>query len=87
MYSMRMHQRLPFLMRQSPNMAVFWSKIEFFRLRKTVEDPPPIVRVLDAKNEVLEAYTKTQFAARICTKMCQLSFKEMANNARFFVEK
>ena len=38
-------------------MAVFWSKIEFFGFRKTVEDPPSLfLRVLDAKEQVLEAY-------------------------------
>ena len=29
-YSMRMHQNLPFFMKKGPKMVVFWPKIEFF---------------------------------------------------------
>ena len=53
--SMRMHQNLPFFMKKRPKMAFFWSKIEFFGFRQEVEDPPPLLRVLDAKQQVIEA--------------------------------
>ena len=51
--SMCMHQNLPFFMKKRPKMAMFWSKIEFFSLRQAVEDPPPNLRVLDAKKHVV----------------------------------
>ena len=37
-----MHQNLPFFMKNRPKMAVFWSKIEIFGFRQSVEDPPPL---------------------------------------------
>ena len=42
LYSIGMHQNVPFFLKKRGKMAVFWSKIEFFGLRKTVEDPPPL---------------------------------------------
>ena len=54
-YSIRTYPKLPFFMKKRPKMAVWWSKIEFFGLGQAVEDPPPILRVLDAGNQVVEA--------------------------------
>ena len=52
-----MHQNLPFFMKNWPKMAVFWSKINFFLAPdKQLKTPLPILRVLDAKKQVVEAY-------------------------------
>ena len=53
-YSICMQPNLLFFMEKLPKMAVFWSKIEIFGLRKAVpEPPPPILRVLDAKKHAV----------------------------------
>ena len=53
-YSIRMHQNLPFFMKKRPTMAVFLSNIDFLALYKQLKDPPPpILRVLDAKKQVV----------------------------------
>ena len=53
-YSICMHQNLLFFMGKLPKMAVSWSKIEYFGLRQAVaEPPPPILRVLDAKKQIV----------------------------------
>ena len=55
--SIRMHQNLPFFMKNRPKKAFFWSKVEFFGFRQAVEDPPPpILRVLDANKQVVGAH-------------------------------
>ena len=52
-YSICMHQNLLFLMEKLPKMAVSWSKMEYFGLRQAVAEPPPILRVLDAKKHAV----------------------------------
>ena len=41
-YSIRMHQNLPFFMEKRPKMSVFWSKIDFFGFRQAVADLPSL---------------------------------------------
>ena len=48
-----MFQNLPFSMEKRTKTAGFWSKIEFFGFRQAVEGPPSILRVLDAKEQVV----------------------------------
>ena len=51
---MRMHQNFSFLHEKAAQTALFLSKIEFFGFRQTAEDPPPPnLRVLDAKEQVV----------------------------------
>ena len=45
-YSIRMHQNLPFFMKKRPQMAIFWSKVGIFGLF-------PILRALDAKKQIV----------------------------------
>ena len=45
-YSIRMHQNLPFFMKKRPTMAIFWSKVGIFGLF-------PILRALDAKKQIV----------------------------------
>ena len=53
-YSIRMHQKLPFFIKKNgQKWPFFWSKIDFFGFSQAVEEPPPIVRVLDAKKHVV----------------------------------
>ena len=55
--SMFMHRNLPFFMKERPKMAMFWSKIEVFGFIYTVQDPlPPILRVLNAREQLPEAH-------------------------------
>ena len=47
--NIRMHQNLPFFHEKTAKNGRFRSRIEFVGLRQAVEDPPPILRVLDVK--------------------------------------
>ena len=71
-YSIRMHQHLTNSFQRQPKMAIFWSNIESFGFEQAVEDPLPILRVLDAKEAECRdtAITQTQFTASVCTKNC-----------------
>ena len=51
--SICMHQNLLFFMQKLPKMAVSWSKFEYFGLRQAFAEPPPILRVLDAKHHAV----------------------------------
>ena len=48
-YSIRMHQNLPFFMKKRRTMAIFLSKVEIFVLS-------PILRALDAKEQIVGTY-------------------------------
>ena len=60
-------------------MAVFWSQIEFFGFRQAVEDPPPILRVLDPNNE------NTIHSMRMHENF-PCFMKKTAKNGRFLVK-
>ena len=72
---LRMHQNLPFFMKNRPKMAFFWSNTEIFGFRQAVVDPPPYCegarskQVRDRGTQV----TKTPFTACVCTKICHFS--------------
>ena len=84
---LRMHQNLPFFMKNQPKMAPFWSKIEIFGFRQAVEDPPPIMRVLDPKEQDVEAHRsrKVHLQNPYAPKFAIFPEKS-AKNGRFLVK-
>ena len=64
--------------KKRPQMALFWSHIDFFWLcTSSGRIPPPILRVLDAKKAscMHARTTKAQSTACVCTKICYFSWK------------
>ena len=52
-YSICMHQNLPFFFQSQPKIAVSWSNINFLGSDKQLKTPLPILRVLDAKEQIV----------------------------------
>ena len=55
--SIRMHHNLPFLREKTAKNGHFLVKKCFFGLRQAVEDPHPILSVLDVKKQVPVTHT------------------------------
>ena len=56
-YSMRMHQHLLFFMKKNgPEWPFFGQRLSFLAPDKHSKTPPPILRVLDAKKQVVRAH-------------------------------
>ena len=63
--------------KKRPRMAFFRQRLSSLAPDKHSKTPPPILRVLDAKKQVVRAHRrrKTQFAACVCTKTSHFSSK------------
>ena len=82
-----MRKNLPFFMKNRPKMAFFWSKIEVFGFRQAVEDPPPILRVLDPKKQVVEAHRSRKLHLQNpYAPQFAIFHEKMAKNGRFLVK-
>ena len=68
-------------------MAVFWSNIEFFGARQAFEDPPPILRVLDAKRQVVRAHRRQKHNLQhLYVPKPPIFHEKSAKNGRFLVK-
>ena len=68
-------------------MAVFWSKIEFSGARQAFEDPPPILRVLDAKKQVIRAHRRLKHNLKhLYVPKFPIFHEKSAKNGRFLVK-
>ena len=74
--------------KKRPRMAVFWSKIEFFGARQAFEDPPPpILRVLDAKKQVVRAHRRRKHNLQhLYVPKLPIFHEKSAKNGRFLVK-
>ena len=85
---MRMHQHLSFFMKENgQEWPFFWSKIEFFGARQAFEDPPSILRVLDAKKQVARAHRRRKHNLQhLYVPKLPIFHEKSAKNGRFLVK-
>ena len=78
-YSIHMHQKLPFFMKKTAKNGRFLVKIEFFGFRQAIENPPPYFEGAGCKKAGSgeRQITKTQFTAYIF-------HEKTAKNGRFW---
>ena len=85
--SIRMHTICRFSWKKRLKMASSWSKKIFFGLRQAVEDPPPILRVLDVTNQVVVTHRsrKPNLQHPYAPKFA-IFHEKTANNGHFLVK-
>ena len=86
---MRMHQNLPFFMKKNGlKWPFFGQKLSFSASDKQLKTPPPpILRVLDAKKQVVEAHrSRKHNSQHAYARKFAIFHEKTAKNGRFLVK-